>query len=134
MYRIIIIDDEKSGREIISNLLLRRNNILIVAEADSVKMGAELIRLLKPDIVFLDIKLHDGTAFELLKKLAPIDFEIIFITASEEYSILASRFNPIDYLLKPVTFENISEAVKKAEKKFINEKNSSKLIAPLCIY
>jgi len=62
-------------------------NIKLVAKADSVKSGIEEIQKHHPDLILLDIKMKDGTGFNLLKQLQPIDFKVIFITAYDQYAI-----------------------------------------------
>ena len=124
MLKAIIIDDERSGRELISHLLtFYCQNVQVVAEAESVNEGVAAIAFHKPEIVFLDIKIQGGTGLELLKKLNNTNFKIIFISASEEYILKASEFNPVDYILKPLTPEYIIDAVKKVKEfKHVAEK------------
>ena len=68
-----------------------------------------------PDIVFLDVELSDGTGFDLLQRLKPIDFKVIFITGYNDFAIKAFRFSAIDYLVKPLDPQELTEAVQKAE-------------------
>ena len=70
---------------------------------------------LNPDLVLLDIKMKDGTGFDLLDKLNNIDFKIIFVTAYDQYAINAFKFSALDYLLKPVESTELKEAVDKAD-------------------
>lgn len=123
MLKILIIDDEKSGREIISHFLIKHyENTTIVSEAESVNSGLEAILIFKPDIVILDIQLKDGTGFNLLKKVETIDFKVVFITAYQEFAIKAFEFSAIDYILKPVTAKQLIAAINKAEA-FIEREN-----------
>jgi two-component system LytT family response regulator len=80
------------------------------------------IKTHNPDLVFLDIKMPDGSGFDLLRQLLPIDFKLIFITAYEEYAIKAFKFNAIDYITKPVDPDELKSAVSKVSK-FINSDN-----------
>lgn len=115
MIKVVIIDDEQSGREILTSLIKESFPILeIVGEADSVKSGVECIRYHKPDLVFLDINLRDGTGFNLIQKFTTIDFRIIFVTAYNEYAIKAIKYNAIDYILKPIDLEEFNSGVQKA--------------------
>lgn len=116
MLRAIVIDDNQEIRKK-NCTLIKANcpNIAIIGQADSVESGVEIIRQLSPDIVFLDIEMPDGTGFDLLQKLSPITFKIIFITGYEDFAIKAFRFSAIDYLLKPLNANELVEAVKKAE-------------------
>ena len=68
-----------------------------------------------PDLVLLDIRMKDGTGFDLLEQFENIDFKVIFVTAYDEYAIKAIKFSALDYLLKPVDPEDLKEAVGKAE-------------------
>jgi len=124
MLRTIIIDDEQSVRKTLEKLLARNcPNVKLVAEADGVDSGIESIKKYHPDLILLDIKMNDGTGFDLLKKLEPVDFKVIFITAYDQYAIKAIKFSALDYLLKPVDPEDLIEAINKAEKLVINELN-----------
>jgi two-component system LytT family response regulator len=115
MQRAIIIDDEAHTRHTIRKMLADNCPALtIVAEANSVSSGVEAIKNHKPDLIFLDIKMDDGTGFDLLEKLKPIDFKIVFITAYNQYAIKAFKFSALDYLLKPVDVDDLAQAVKKA--------------------
>lgn len=116
MLRAVIIDDIDSIR--IKNMELIKQycpNVHIMAEAVDVKSGVEIINKLLPDLVFLDVEMPDGTGFDLLQQLRPINFKVIFITGFQDFAIRAFRFSAIDYLLKPLDPEDLVEAVKKAE-------------------
>jgi two-component system LytT family response regulator len=112
--RTLIIDDEKKAREtILSILKLYCPDVIVVGEADSVKSGTELIKKEKPELIFLDINLNDGNAFDLLKNTTDISFKIIFITASENYALKAFRFSALDYILKPINPDELIAAIEK---------------------
>ncbi|MDC8104310.1 LytR/AlgR family response regulator transcription factor [Chryseobacterium sp. PTM-20240506] len=117
-----IIDDEQDGRDYIS-LLLKNEfpDIQISFQASSVEEA--YVNLLKnaPDILFLDIQLKDGTAFDLLSKFKEISSQIIFITAFEHFAIQAIKNGATDYLLKPIKKMDFIIAVNKALE--INKKN-----------
>lgn len=116
MLRAVVIDDIDAIRA--KNIdVIKSNcpNIAIIGQADSVESGANLIRQIVPDIVFLDVEMADGTGFDLLQKLKPINFKVIFITGFEDFAIRAFRFSAIDYLLKPLDATELIEAVNKAE-------------------
>ena len=116
MLKTLIIDDEKSGREIVTNLLTQYcPNISIIGEAESVQSGILAINQLKPQLVMLDVNMQDGTGFDLLKQVQQKDFKVIFVTAFQDYAIKAFQFSAIDYLLKPVSVDNLINAVNKAE-------------------
>ena len=83
----------------------------------------DVISTLKPDLVFLDIEMPNGNAFDLLEKFKEIDFNIIFITAYDHYAIKAIKFSAVDYILKPIDSEELVLAVKRFEDK-IGQKSS----------
>ena len=116
MLRAVVIDDiEKIRKENIAIIKSSCPSISIIGQADSVASGIKLIQQLAPDLVFLDVEMADGTGFDLLQKLSPISFKVIFITGYEDFAIRAFRFSAIDYLLKPLDRQELMEAVKKAE-------------------
>lgn len=116
MIKALIIDDESNNQELISNLLKSYcENVEVVGIANSVESGYKAIQSLKPDLVFLDIQMPDGSGFDLLKMIKSIDFKVIFVTAHQEFAIEAFKFSAIDYLLKPLAPLNLIDAVKKAE-------------------
>lgn len=116
MIKALIIDDESNNQELISNLLKSYcENVEVVGTADSVETGYKAIQSLKPDLVFLDIQMPDGSGFDLLKMVKTIDFKVIFVTAHQEFAIEAFKFSAIDYLLKPLAPLNLIDAVKKVE-------------------
>lgn len=116
MLRAIIIEDEKRSRETLSGLLnLYCKDVDVVAEAEGVQSGISAINKHRPDVIFLDIQMPDGSGFKLLESLAEIDFGIIFTTAYDQFAIKAIKFSAIDYLLKPIFPDDLVIAVKKAE-------------------
>ncbi|MDH5604230.1 MAG: response regulator, partial [Cyclobacteriaceae bacterium] len=115
MLRIVIVEDEKHGRETLKNLLLEFcKNVEIVGMAGSVEEAVEVITREKPDVVFMDIELQTGTGFDVLDRLKGFGFEVIFTTAFEQYAIKAIKFSSIDYLLKPIDLDELQQAVEKA--------------------
>jgi two-component system LytT family response regulator len=108
----VVIDDEQNARSSLTASLNRYcPDVVVTGEADSVQTGFQMISTLHPDLIFLDIKLGDGTGFDLLKKLDPAGYRIIFVTAYDDYAIKAFKFNAVDYLLKPVDPGELKEAV-----------------------
>lgn len=117
MKKAVIIDDVENARiSLRSDLEDYCEQIEVIGEAEGVVSGARLLKELKPDIVFLDIQMRDGSGFDLLEILPEIDFALIFTTSSDEHAIQAFRFSAIDYLLKPIDPDQLIEAVAKAEK------------------
>jgi two-component system LytT family response regulator len=122
MLRTVIIDDEAHVRETLTQLVKEFcPQVQLVGEAFSVESGVKTIRELHPHLVLLDIRMGDGSAFDLLKKFETIDFGIIFITAYEKYAVQAFRFAAVDFLLKPVNPIDLAHAVKRAESTVQNQ-------------
>lgn len=114
MIRTVIIDDERPAREVIANYLAEYcPDVEIVRQASSVREGFTAIKASSPDVVFLDVEMADGTGFDLLSMFNRVDFRVIFVTAYSEYAIRAFRFSAADYLLKPVSIDELIEAVQK---------------------
>lgn len=122
MINVLIIDDEINSIELISNLLMfSEKEIKIIGSANSVEMGYLAIKNTKPDLVFLDVQMQDGTGFDLLNRLEGFSFKVIFITAHEQYAIKAFKYSAIDYLLKPLSPTDFMLALNKVEEKISNE-------------
>ncbi|GAA5100819.1 LytTR family DNA-binding domain-containing protein [Chryseobacterium ginsengisoli] len=113
--QVCIIDDEQDGRDYIS-LLIKNEfpDLEIVFQAASVEEAYIDLTKNSPDIIFLDIQLNDGTAFDLLSKFKEISAQIIFITAYENFAIQAIKNGATDYLLKPIKKIDFVIAVNKA--------------------
>lgn len=113
--KALIIDDEIASRENCKILLEQLHpQVQVCGEADNVESAYEAILLHQPDLVLLDIDLPDGNAFDLLRKFPKINFSIVFITAHEQFAIQAIKFSALDYLLKPFTSGEFSDAIHKA--------------------
>ena len=118
MIKAIIVDDELGARESLSKMVEKNcKNIQIVAKADSMISAYEAITNLKPDLVFLDVEMPNGNAFDLLEKFDKIDFDIIFTTAYDHYAIKGIKYSAIDYILKPIDPEELVQAVQRFEDK-----------------
>nr|WP_321412082.1 LytTR family DNA-binding domain-containing protein [uncultured Carboxylicivirga sp.] len=129
--KAVIVDDEENGRVNLREILKRYcPSIHIVGEAYSVQSAAELISEKQPNLVFLDIEMPGGNGFELLKALGHQEFEVIFVTAYDHYGIQAIKFSALDYILKPINYLELIEAVNKVEQRLI-EKNGNKRLVNL---
>lgn len=114
MIKAIIIDDEKNSREVICELLKECfDEIKVVAQAGDVKQSIEEIEKHKPNLLFLDIDLPDGTGFDILKKIEYHDMKVVFITAHQEYAIKAIKFSAFDFILKPFNSSELIKTVRK---------------------
>jgi two-component system, LytTR family, response regulator len=109
-----LIDDEIDSNRILQTLLENYcPRVRVVGTADGVETASMLIREVKPELVFMDIEMTEGNAFDLLNRLQPIQFHIIFVTAFDNHAVRAFRYNAIDYLLKPVNIKELCAAVDK---------------------
>jgi two-component system, LytTR family, response regulator len=117
IYTAVIIDDIDNSRASLAHDLGKYcPTIQVIGQANSVKSGIEIIREMRPEVVFLDIQLGDGIGFEILEKLKNINFQVIFTTGLDTYGVKAIKFSALDYLLKPVDPDELMEAVGKLEK------------------
>ncbi|HNW98310.1 MAG TPA: LytTR family DNA-binding domain-containing protein [Bacteroidales bacterium] len=124
--RTIIIDDEKTSRETLLGLLKRYcKNVEVVAEADGYRNGIEVIHKFKPDVVFLDIQMPDGSGFKMLEDIGEINFEVIFSTAYDQFAIKAIKYSALDYLLKPINPEDLINSIEKLETKLTKGKDNT---------
>ena len=124
--RAVVVDDiQKFRKNLIQDLADYCPGIEVVGEADGVISAAKKINTLKPDVVFLDIQINEGTAFDLLSVLGDIKFKIIFTTASDEFAIKAFKISAIDYLLKPIDIDELKCAVAKLK---IDNKDNYELL------
>lgn len=113
---VCIIDDEEGIRKNLKNqFAFLQLPVRVTGEADSVRTGVALLQEKQPDIAFLDIEMPDGKGFDILRQLTDIPTKIIFITAFNQYAVEAFRFSALDYLLKPIDTEELSEAIRKAQ-------------------
>jgi len=126
--RTILVDDEPRGLNSLEKLLqINCPEVTTVATCSNVDAAIEKIRQLQPDLVFLDIAMPVKDGFDLLKELKDVLFEVIFITAHNQFMIEAFHFSAIDYLLKPVDDDLLIDAVQRAKKR-IGDKAGSKNI------
>lgn len=115
MITALIIDDEENNRNVLETLLNKHcSDITVVGEADNAGDAFLKINQYKPRLVFLDINMPQKGGFDLLKMFPKIDFEVIFVTAHDNYALKAFEFNAIDYIVKPIDKSKLIRAVEKA--------------------
>ena len=115
--KILIIDDENRTRQLIAKMIDSFGfDVETIPEGENVESAIAVIKKHNPDIVFLDIQMPDGTGFDVLASLPEKNFEVIFITAHEEFAIKAIKFSALDYLLKPVDTNELKTALERALK------------------
>ncbi len=114
MIKTIIIDDEAGARQALKQLLAENcPEIELAGEAANVSQGRDLITVVQPELVFLDVQMPDGTGFDLLRGMEHIGFQVIFASAYDHFAITAFRFSALDYLLKPILPDDLMAAVGK---------------------
>lgn len=116
MKTLIIEDKEYIRKGLVSLLESLAASIEVIGECESVKDAVIVANACKPELVFLDINLIDGSGFDFLEQTENLSFKIIFITAYEEYALKALKIGAIDYILKPVDVEELQIALKKVTK------------------
>lgn len=130
MIKALIIDDENRTRDLIAKMITSFDlGIEAIPIGENVQSGIKAIEEVQPDIVFLDIQMPDGTGFDVLKSVKNKNFEVIFITAHEEFAIKAIKFSALDYLLKPIDPTELKAAVEKAIKAIHDKKEDSQFDA-----
>lgn len=129
--KAVIIDDEMPAREALKMYVSEYcEDVEISGMAGNADEGFELISRVQPNLVFLDIQMpHDNDGFRLLDRLPSIDFRIIFITAHSQYAQRAFRYYAVDYLLKPVSIRELTEAVEKVKREIMLKTGNENLLA-----
>lgn len=116
--RAIIVDDEPDGASILNKMLtLNCKDVEVVATCTNAEEGRQQAEALNPDLIFLDIQMPGKTGFEMLQEMDTRPFEVIFVTAHNQYLLKALQFSAADYLLKPVDEDRLIEAIQRAERK-----------------
>jgi two-component system, LytTR family, response regulator len=116
--RAILADDEILSIGTLKKLLeMKCPQVTVVAECENADDTRQKIMALQPDVVFLDIAMPGKSGLGMLAEMQPVDFEVIFVTAFDEYTMQAIHYSAVDYLLKPVDEERLAEAVLKTEKR-----------------
>ena len=117
----VIVEDETAAREALKNYLSKYcPQIVITGEAVNCKEAIPLLHELQPQLVFLDVEMPFGNAFDVLEGCKDLYFETIFVTAFSEYSLRALNQSAAYYLLKPVSIEELILAVNKVQQHIIN--------------
>ena len=116
--KTVIVDDEKDAVDFITSIIGEYcPGLSVVGKAHDVKEGVQVIKDIKPDLVFLDVEMPHGTGFDLLTNFPEKEFEVVFITAFNHYAIKAIKFSAVDYILKPININEFIEAVNKVMQK-----------------
>ncbi|MFD2602005.1 LytR/AlgR family response regulator transcription factor [Flavobacterium suzhouense] len=129
--RSVIIEDETAAREALRSYLTKYcPQVEIVGEAHNSREAIPLLHELQPHLVFLDVEMPFGNAFDVLEACGDLTFETIFVTAFSEYSLKALNMSAAYYLLKPISIEELIVAVNKVHQQIINKEvfNRNKVI------
>lgn len=114
--RSVIVEDESAAREVLRNYLEKYcPQVVVVGEAQNIKEAVPLLHELAPQLVFLDVEMPFGNAFDVLEACKDLQFETIFVTAFSEYSLKALNQSAAYYLLKPISIEELIVAVNKVQ-------------------
>jgi two-component system LytT family response regulator len=114
MIKAVLIDDEPRARESLRMIIEKFfPEVAILGEASGVDEAFRVITDVRPNTLFLDIKMPDGSGFDLLKRFNQIDFKVIFVTAFEEHALEAIKFSAFDYILKPINTNELRQTLEK---------------------
>lgn len=124
--KAIIVDDESAARNVLRKLLVwDKREVEIVSECANLIEAVTAINAHKPDVVFLDVNMPDHAGYEIANFFSEINFEIVFITAYDEFAIKAFELSAVDYIVKPIERSRLEEALQKTEERIGLKKDSS---------
>jgi two-component system, LytTR family, response regulator len=113
--KILLVDNETKVRTLLKDMInVVAQGLHTIEEADGVVTGLQKIKNFHPDIIFLDVEMNDGTGFDLMQQIPKPSFQLIFTTAHNQYAVQAFKYSAIDYLLKPVDFTELENALQRA--------------------
>jgi two-component system, LytTR family, response regulator len=116
MLKVLIVEDDPISYEVIRDILDESDTELeVVDHCTSVKSAVQKIRKYNPQLIFLDIELGDGSGFDVLKEVGTFDAEVIVTTSNDKYALEAIKHSALDYLLKPLTHEDVKAGLKKVQ-------------------
>lgn len=120
--KTLLVEDKAYIRKGLLNLLeLIDSEVEVIGECESVAQAVTVTKACKPELVFLDINLTDGNAFEFLEQTKSLSYKVIFITAYEEYALQALKIGAVDYILKPVDINDLELALEKVKHLSVSE-------------
>jgi two-component system LytT family response regulator len=127
MIRAVIIDDEPHCIDRIKQLMEVDKNLSLIGEFTTLAEGIVGLKTLQPDVLFLDVQIHEHTGFDVLRAIEDYSFEVIFITAFDAYAVHAFKFSAVDYLLKPVDADDFNVAINKVSDKLATKDFAKKV-------
>jgi two-component system LytT family response regulator len=118
LIKTILLDDEPDAIKLLQ-LQIDKNcpNVEIIGTFTNPRLAIQSIKKTPPDLLFIDVEMPNLNGFDVLEKLMPIDFSIIFVTAFNQYAIRAFKYNAIDYLVKPIDISELQNAIEKASQR-----------------
>jgi two-component system, LytTR family, response regulator len=130
MIKAIHIEDEDRNVLLLETLIKKHCSKMVTLEgsAANLKDGIALIEKVQPQLVFFDIEIEGGNSFQLLDEMGNFNFQVIFITAFNDYAIKAFKYNAVDYLLKPIDTLELQKAVEKVHQKLNESSGNSNLV------
>lgn len=121
MIRCIVVDDERRARELLVDLLENFiDDVEVIGVAESASQAKQMILELQPDLLFLDVEMPKVSGLDLLKSFSEMNFEVVLTTGFSQYAIEAIKKNALDYLLKPISVEELKKAVDKFKAKKVD--------------
>jgi two-component system, LytTR family, response regulator len=124
--KALLVDDEPDGIRALTKMLeLNCPDVQIAAACNNAESAKEQLQTIQPDVLFLDIRMPGKSGLEMLAELPVKNFEVIFVTAHNEYMLQAFQFSAVDYLMKPVDEDRLIEAVERVKKRMYREKNTA---------
>lgn len=129
--KAVIVEDELAAREVLKNYITKYcPQVEILGEAQNINEAVPILHELQPELVFLDVEMPYGNAFDVLEACKDLNFETIFVTAFSEYSLKALNQSAAYYLLKPISIEELIVAVNKVQQHIVNQDvvNRNKII------
>jgi two-component system, LytTR family, response regulator len=127
--KALIVDDEYQGRTFMQRILEKDHpEIEVAGQASTIEETISSIQHHHPNLIFMDVILGRENAFELFEKLQNIDFEIIFTTAHNEYAVKAFKINALDYLLKPIDLQELSDAIEKVKMRLDHQATRTSMV------
>lgn len=128
MIRAIAIDDEQHCIDRLKSVLEdAETDVVLMAVCNTVDSGIEAIKEFRPELIFLDIEIHDQTGFDLLQQIHNPEFEVIFTTAFNQYALEAFEFSAIHYLLKPIALDDMNKALARFSEKHSHNDRLNKI-------
>jgi two-component system LytT family response regulator len=123
--RAILVDDEPDGIRTLKKMLeLNCPEVKIEATCSNAMTAKQMLEEIHPDVVFLDVRMPGKSGLDMLSELSTMNFEVIFVTAHNEYLLQALQFSAVDYLMKPVDEDRLVEAVQRVEKRLSQKKTA----------